>query len=832
MFAVGDAGEILKVTNWPCKLVAILWSLEGRFSLPLHGSNQDSFWRERASRIAQVSWDELHTRVRQALDKRIDLVHYYAGLQRHPPLRNDGVRGVRRFFFSPDDLQTRAQLLRKHLSQEVERIIREADEISCHRFRLLGYTGLDYGVEVDWHLDAVHGIRAPLRAAHKTAFLDYSLVGDHKVIWELNRHQHLVTLAKAWVLTHEGKYASEIVRQWYSWQDANPCPLGINWVSALEVAFRSLSWLWVRFLLAGCPALPPKFEPDLMGALALNGSYIQRYLSTYFSPNTHLLGELTALFFIGVLCPQISKAEDWRSLGWSGLLQQAERQVRSDGVYFEQSLYYHVYALDFFLHARALALVNGIEAPYWLDAVLQRMLVFLRTMTQAGPPPTFGDDDGGRVFNPGRNRCEHLTDPLILGAALFERSDLATAPITEEVLWIVGEPAIALSNGRTGRPQLGSTSFEDAGIYVIASSEGQAFQMVIDAGPMGAGRAGHGHADALSATVSFDQRPWLIDPGTFAYVPAISRNRFRSTSAHNTWTIDGLDHAEPSGPFAWNATPEVHREHWVTGETFALFSARHSGYCRLNDPVIHRRFVFYLQARFWLVRDVLEGNGVHNCASSWHFAPDLEVQKVGDAFLATQAESAEIRSSRLALVPAQAMAWNCELTAGLTSPVYGVSETAPVFRMNRLVQLPTECAIMIVPLLTVENNPGTLQIMNEDTGRQSETAIGYVYTEQDQSHFMFFANGEADWQLGHWSSDANFLYCCIQGDEVKHLVICEGRFARFAGKTICTRNKRAGWFEWLAQNDEVRVFSSEKDRGNVAAWFSSSDVAPHQSAAK
>ncbi len=41
------------------------------------------------------------------------------------------------------------------------------------------------------------------------------------------------------------------------------------------------------------------------------------------------------------------------------MLAEAERQVRPDGVYFEQSLYYHVYALDFFLHTRALAACNG-----------------------------------------------------------------------------------------------------------------------------------------------------------------------------------------------------------------------------------------------------------------------------------------------------------------------------------------------------------------------------------------------------------------------------------------------------------------------------------------
>ncbi len=718
-------------------------------------------------------------------------------------------------------------MLRNYLSEEAESIICEADEIRGHRFRLLGYEGLDYGTIIDWHLDAVHGIRAPVRAAHKIHFLDYSHVGDHKVIWELNRHQHLVTLAKTWILTHEEQYVVELLDQWYGWQRANPYPLGINWASALEVAFRSLSWLWIRFLLTGCPAVPSRFEHDLMAALALNGSFIERYLSTYFSPNTHLLGELTALFFIGVLCPQISKAETWKGTGWNGLLLEAEHQVRSDGVYFEQSLYYHVYALDFFLHARALAVRNGMEVPQSFDAVLQRMLVFLGTMAQAGPSQSFGDDDGGRVFNPSRNRCEHLTDSLVLGAILFDREDLATAPVTEEALWIFGERALKFEGIQAAPPRLSNTSFEAAGIYVMASSHAYPQQMVIYAGPMGAGQAGHGHAHALSVTFSFDQRPWLIDPGTFVYTPCSSRNRFRGTAAHNTWTIDGLDQAEAKDLFSWGSVPAVRGEHWVIGETFALFAGSHSGYCRLADPVVHRRFVFYLKDHFWLVRDVLLGHGVHKCEGSWHFAPDLEVQKGRGAFVASVLRPSACGGSRLALVPAEGSAWNCGIATSGTSPVYGIEEPVPVVRMNRLVQLPTESALVIAPLFTPKDKPGSLARMQDSTS-PADQANGYVYTEEGGSHFMFFSASKGDWRFDRWTSDADFLYCRMRGNELEHVIICGSSFAQFVGKTIFAHHKAVEWFERLFEKGVARVFSSDNDAADCSsALLPNCDTAVH-----
>jgi len=149
------------------------------------------------------------------------------------------------FFFTGEELRGRVELLRHHLPEEAKDLVRRADEICEHRFSLLGYSKLEYGREIDWHLDAVHGKRAPVTAWYRIPFLDFSAVGDHKVTWELNRHQHLAVLAKAWLLSGEAKYLIEIFNQWTSWQEANPHPLGVNWASTLEVAFRTLSWIWV-----------------------------------------------------------------------------------------------------------------------------------------------------------------------------------------------------------------------------------------------------------------------------------------------------------------------------------------------------------------------------------------------------------------------------------------------------------------------------------------------------------------------------------------------------------------------------------------------------------
>jgi hypothetical protein len=432
----------------------------------------------------------------------------------------------------------------------------QVEKLRQHRFDLLGYQDLDFGSPIDWHLDPVHGKHAPKIPWHRIPFLDFDQAGDHKIIWELNRHQHLVTLAQA-------GYRDEIVAQWTHWQSENLYPIGINWASTLEVAFRALSWLSVRHFIGD-------FHPDLLPALHLHGWHIERYLSTYYSPNTHLLGEGVALFALGVVCPQIADAPRWQKRGWEIVLQQAEAQVRPDGFHFEQSTYYHIYALDFFQFARDLAARNGVPVPPAFDRTIVKMEEALAILSQSGPPPNFGDDDGGRLIR---------------------------------------SPARPLAPSPTR-----SAALTSAGIYTSAG------QLFIDAGPQGALSAGHGHADALSIQLNANGKRILIDPGTYCYV-CPERGRFRGTAAHNTLQVDGRDQSDPRGPFGWAGLPETVVDRWHTSETCDLFAGHHDGYA----PVIHQRWVFGLKSKFWLVRDLVTGPGRHRLDINWHLLDERDL---------------------------------------------------------------------------------------------------------------------------------------------------------------------------------------------------------------
>jgi len=780
-----------------------------------------SGWQNRLARVSRMDWEEVRVRVWQEFHKQNDLLMHRMGLL-NGSIRLNAESAARpgQFFFSASEfsgseISERAELLRKHLPDEAADILREADEICGHRFRLLGYENLEYGSEIDWHLDLVHGKRAPMDPWFKIPFLDFAVVGDHKVTWELNRHQHLVTLAKARLLSEDEKYVRELMAQWRSWIKANPYPLGINWASTLEVAFRSLSWIWVDQLLAGA-ADYAELRSEMAPALAFHGRYIERYLSTYFSPNTHLLGEAVVLFFLGTLYPQMPRAARWKESGWRIVLHEAERQVRPDGVYFEQSLYYHVYALDFFLYARLLAARNGMEIPRSYDAVLGRMLDVVAALAQAGPAEGFGDDDGGRLWNPRRNRTEQMTDPLALGAVMYSR-ELSAARLTEEAIWLFGDQAVkqlahTQSSARMS-PAAHSLAFPDGGLYVLADSQPYAQAMVVDAGPQGVGRSGHGHADALSLRLTMDGRRWLVDAGSGVYIskdPA-DRNTFRGTGAHNTLRVDGVDQAVADEPFSWTHIPTAHAENWIAGKSFAYFVGSHNGYARLADPVLHRRHVLKIAGGVWLVRDVVLGRTEHELEIRWHFAPDLEVRSPSSGRVDITRADAASGESGLSLIVPEETVWHTatEVSRTLLSPAYGAFQPAPLVRCLARVLLPVETATALVPRCGAIRQGGEPLIETQLASMTQAAVQVYELDYHDESHGFFFALGEQAWSFGPWSSDAQVLYCRIEKEKLAHLVVIGGTYVAWQGQPLLKAAGPSAFFEWRKQDAVMNAAPGE-----------------------
>src|SRR5439155_653835 len=97
---------------------------------------------------------------------------------------------------------------------------------------------------------------------------------------------------------------------------------------------------------------------------------------------------------------------------------------------------------------------------------------------------------------------------------------------------------------------------------------------------------------------------YVVDPGTYCYTPEMPwRNYFRGTAAHSTVLVDGVDQAQPAGPFKWKTRLSTRLQSWESTAAFDYVDASHDGYTRLPDPVVHRRRVLFVKPRYWVLVD-------------------------------------------------------------------------------------------------------------------------------------------------------------------------------------------------------------------------------------
>lgn len=581
------------------------------------------------------------------------------------------VRGP--FFASLDDRQaTLAALL--EIDPQFETTVRtRADRIMKDQYDLLGYGNLAFGSPVDWWLEPVAGVRAPDAHWSAIAYLDPSIVGDHKLVWELGRHRALVALGQAAWCTGDHRYVNASAQMLEYWMDRNPPKRGIHWASSLEVSIRSIAWVWTLALLGD--RLSRATRRRATGYLAVSAAHVERYLSTWFSPNTHLTGEALGLFVVGTTLPQCRGADQWRTTGARILLDWLPRHVRADGTYVEQSSWYHRYTTDFYLTFLVLAARSGLASGNEVREPLGRLLDVLAWLTRPdGSMPLIGDDDGGRLMFLDEQPAHVTRGTLATGAALLERPDLAAVAQrpTTELAWLLGPGGLESFQRLAPRyPGDNARAFSSGGLYVMRSGwDTGASMLTVDAGPHGFLNAGHAHADALSIDLTVLGQPLFVDPGTFTYTvsPAL-RNHFRSTRAHCAATAGGKDSADVAGPFSWATRCEAQADVWVAGMDVVLFSGTHDGFQRLSPPVRYRRSIVFLAPLLWIIRDEIDTDA-RELAVHWQCAEGIHVRVADGRAILTHNDDAIATVWTHEHSPVQ-------VVEGWVSPSYGRKVPAP-----------------------------------------------------------------------------------------------------------------------------------------------------------
>ncbi len=564
---------------------------------------------------------------------------------------------------------------------------------------------------IDWQLDFKSGYR--WRENVLSRDISYGDVRgvDVKVCWELARMQHLSSLAWAFGLARQKTtlgslnpgtsnahvsagglgtgdgvetpevYLREFRNQILDFMATNPPRYGVNWSCAMDVGIRVANWLLAYDLFRSMGAsFDPAFEEVFARGVHEHASHIHGHLEwdPVFRSN-HYLADIAGLLWASAHLSPGRERDQWLGFAARELAKEVSLQFHSEGGNFEASTSYHRLSAEIVVYSTALLMglqtgekhdvLKPFQEDYW-DR-FEKMPAFTSGVTKPdGRVVQVGDNDSGRFFKliPVE---ENSLDHRHLLAAFNGVLDDAGSWTSFKGFEAEEEVTRQLAGGRKAPvvpdtvPSALWTVYPDFGLYRFKKDD---WDVIVRCGPVGQqGNGGHAHNDQLSFELALDGVSCLVDPGTYVYTPLPEqRNLFRSTAAHNTLAVEGLEQN------AWQEGP---------GGLFSLLDrtkARMVEYTESSFVGEHFGFGAVCWRSLRIKDKVLEG--LDECARPgtkaiyFHLAPGWEVKmsEKSEVLLAFGSVKAKIVSAE----------GDWSLMEGLYSKAYGQKEPAPVLKLR------------------------------------------------------------------------------------------------------------------------------------------------------
>lgn len=617
------------------------------------------------------------------------------------------------FFPFSNDLERIKDLHLQLFPDETLRLIESANCIVREsKWELAGLESFEFKAENFWRCDPITGKDWGLEY-HADVVIYKQDGADIRILWELNRFGHAVTLACAFALTGDEVYAETFFSHVETWMQQNPYARGANWNCAMEVALRSINLLAAFDIFRRSKACTEERLTRILQLFDQHGRFIlDNNEFSYIATSNHYLSDVVGLFWIGTLLPELKKATEWKEFGMSEMLLEMDKQILPDGAGFEASTGYHKFVTELFLYSFLLAKKNGDVIPHKYWDIHRRMLEYIHGITRPdGRVPLIGDADGSQIVPVIKRDADDQTYLLALGAAAFDEQKFKQQ-VTPEILWLLGDEGINTFESLQSDASHASKAFPDAGAYVMRDGD---LYLHFNANDCGVnGRGSHGHNDALSIEVSALGRPFIVDPGSFVYnLDRNARHIFRSTAYHSTVLVDGEEQNTTNVELPFiignEARPVV--DEWQISHERDRVSVEHFGYSRLKDPIVHRRTVeFNKIEKYWLIEDKLTGTGQHKFNFAFHLSPGLEVADIDRNIISINDDD-----GRQLYIRANGIDAKSEIVPAFVSRNYGNKEDSSILTWKVTAAAPFVVRFFIVPASSVENSVSRLELMRRLT---------------------------------------------------------------------------------------------------------------------
>jgi hypothetical protein len=309
---------------------------------------------------------------------------------------------------------------------------------------------------------------------------------DIKIPWEFSRFQKLFFCGCAYEQEKNPKIVEKFQQEIIEWIDKNPFLIGVNWVCPMEVAIRSINWIFAYHFFKESPVISEKFWKRFLSALYEHMFYLENNWETSDRPNNHYIADLVGYFYLCTLFGFEKKRETIVK----EIIKQFFHQVQPDGTAYEGSTAYHRLDTELFLLFSMACDAEKISLQKEFHDRLAKMFTFLEYCAiNEKDFLQVGDNDSGKI---------------VLGLKNF----------------------FVKKTGVYHYPDFGITIAQKNDFHISFRHPTYKKHQP----------TGHFHRDELSVTLAYKGIPILVDPGSYLYTSdEMWRNAMRSPSAHNTF---------------------------------------------------------------------------------------------------------------------------------------------------------------------------------------------------------------------------------------------------------------------------------------------------------
>ncbi|PID56672.1 hypothetical protein CSB45_10590 [candidate division KSB3 bacterium] len=690
------------------------------------------------------------------------------------------------------------ECLRHGYAAEESFILEAKDRILAHRFQLFGAHDIQADSRILWNRSHETGRSAdtelwPSGVQYRAEDLETDDRQDVHFIWELNRHVHFLDLGKAYWYTGDEACAREFVEEVLGWIEQNPYLLSVNWTNPHEIALRGIFWIFGYNFFVRSEYVDEAFLCAFYQALLEHGHAVHSVLQQPDSscPKHSLTAQASFLYLLGTMFPEYLHSKAWARVGWD-LLQWKTPQLLPEDLK-QDCVASLVSIIEFYLIVLLVRKHNRYHVPPVVFENLQELMELLSAFVKPdGSLSRFGSVwpnymlAGMFPSRPGK--AEYL---FSLAAVLLKSPTLAYLGrrIDPAQLCFLGKDELQdFENLPREAPGKNSSLVANSSFAMMRDGwEPDSSYCLVSMAPSSVHQSSLAHSDLLSFELVIRGHDYLQDSGPYSCQKDEWNEFFRSMWAHNSITVDRIKHLPFQQKFLTTSC-----DIWTSTPRFDLLSASHSGFEELDEAIAHRRAIFYYKPDYWILCDLLTGEGRHFFDQYFHFPSFRLHVDFTNKCVSVKVDERE----HFVLMPFNANELDVSIFTGGESPDSGwISQgykwavEAPFIRYGKKSIAPNSFHTLIHSYAhdTALTFSGRLLQVEADGKRllSHEVSALEICHEQKTDYFVLVHEMKYESvQIERFSYSGRMFFLRQEGDALQELLLFQCSLLKIAGKVV------------------------------------------------